>query len=225
MSKAFVLLALFGVILGVVGAILAVSSSPEEDAFAGARVPPPVYGDFDNPRRHIRETDSAEQNPLAAEAMYREMLETLVAGYARNGIAPAPVYSGWERFNIAPYPSATHGRRLVNNYVNALGAAEYGRFEQARTMPLGTVIAKDSFVVTEEGRRAAGPLFVMEKMAEGFNEVSGNWRYTMILPDGSLFGVTQGPGAEKVEFCIGCHLAREANDHLYFVPPTLRPGG
>ncbi|MDA0704295.1 MAG: cytochrome P460 family protein [Proteobacteria bacterium] len=225
MPKAFVLFLLLAILLGVVGAIVAVSIGTEEDLFAGVRVPPPVHGDLDQPPRHIWESDSAEPGPLAAEATYRAMLDSLVAGYAGAGETPAAAYSAWRRFNTAPYPSATHGRRLVNNYVNERGAAEYGRFEQARPMPVGTVIAKDSFVVTEEGRSAAGPLFVMEKMADGFNEVSGNWRYNMILPDGALFGVTRGSSAEKVEFCIGCHLAREADDHLYFVPPAFRPGG
>ncbi len=62
----------------------------------------------------------------------------------------------------------------------------------------------------------------MEKMAAGFSDDTGDWRYTMIMPDGSLFGVTKGEGAERVEYCIGCHLARERYDHLYFPPEEYR---
>jgi len=69
---------------------------------------------------------------------------------------------------------------------------------------------------------APGPLFLMEKMPAGFNYVSGDWRYTMIMPDGRIFGVTKGENAERVEYCITCHLAREDNDHLFFVPEAFR---
>ena len=44
----------------------------------------------------------------------------------------------------------------------------------------------------------------------------------MIMPDGELLGATNGPNAERVEYCIGCHLVREAYDHLYFLPTSHR---
>lgn len=58
----------------------------------------------------------------------------------------------------------------------------------------------------------------MEKMSEGFNKPSGDWKYTMVLPDGSVFGTTNGENSENVEFCIGCHAAKAALDHIFFVP-------
>lgn len=33
---------------------------------------------------------------------------------------------------------------------------------------------------------------------------------------------THGNDSERVDYCIGCHLAVEAQDHLYFVPPAYR---
>lgn len=225
MPRTFVLLLLMVAVLGVVGIVLTVSTEQQDTPLIGAQIPPPVHGDPEQPRRHLRETDAAVLAPVVAAAIYRDLREMLAAGYAAGGDPVAKAYTEWQRFNSSPYASATHGRRLVNNYVNETGAARYGRFEEAGPMPVGTVIAKDSFVVTEDGEIAPGPLFVMEKMAKGFHEVSGDWRYTMILPEGGLFGMTKGPGAEKVEFCIGCHLAREAFDHLYFVPKRLRAGG
>jgi hypothetical protein len=56
-----------------------------------------------------------------------------------------------------------------------------------------------------------------------FNPVSADWRYTLIRPDGRVLGTTNGEGSASVYYCISCHLAREANDHLYFVPPHARP--
>jgi len=68
----------------------------------------------------------------------------------------------------------------------AVGASQIARFEAAGRLPVGSVIAKDSFSVTETGGILLGPLFVMEKMPAGFNPASGDWRYTLIQPDGRI---------------------------------------
>jgi len=39
----------------------------------------------------------------------------------------------------------------------------------------------------------------MEKMPSGFSYVTGDWRYSMIMPDGSLFGETRGANDERVD--------------------------
>jgi hypothetical protein len=63
----------------------------------------------------------------------------------------------------------------------------------------------------------------MEKMEAGFNPDSDDWRYTLINPDGSVVGITNGPGTENVEFCVACHLpAAEDQDSLLFLPEDLR---
>ena len=63
----------------------------------------------------------------------------------------------------------------------------------------------------------------MEKMPPGFSAPARDWRYTMIMPDGSLFGTTNGDGGAKVEFCVTCHAtAGDAADHLFFVPEAYK---
>ena len=109
----------------------------------------------------------------------------------------------------------------VQNHVNETARA-YGNFEKAGKFPEGSVIAKDSFSITETVGILLGSLFVMEKMPRGFNYVSGDWKYSVIKPDGRLFGETNGKGSGRVEYCITCHLAREAFDHLFFVPEAVR---
>ena len=52
--------------------------------------------------------------------------------------------------------------------------------------------------------------------------MSGDWRYTQINPDGVLFGETKGADEERVDYCIGCHLAVEQQDHLFFIPAPYR---
>ena len=161
---------------------------------------------------------------MAAYDCIRRMMQ---AGYANAGLSSAAGedisgdYSGWERVSTSPYQAFTHGGRYVSNYVNALGAEAYRTWEEGGPAPVGTVLAKDSFTVTASGTVAAGPLFVMEKMAPGFNADSGDWRYGMVMPGGSLVGLTNGDGAGKVAFCIDCHLAAE-RDSMFFLPEDFR---
>ncbi len=150
------------------------------------------------------------------------MLDDMTAGYRLSGESTAGVYRTWRRYNKTPYRSATHGQRFVNNYANAL-AKGYGRYENSGALPEGAVLAKDSFAVTARGDVFSGPLFLMEKMPAGFDPKSRDWRYSMIMPDGSLFGTTKGEGSKRVEFCITCHeTAGAENDHLFFVPEEQR---
>jgi len=180
-----------------------------------------ISGDPDKPRRHFRIRRPARLEPDAAEEIYQSLADQLAAGYAAAGHPVARDYRAWRRYNSAPYPSATHGNLYINNYANETARA-YGAFEDAGVLPVGSIIAKDSFVVARDGEVRPGPLFVMEKMAKGFSYVSGDWRYTQINPDGVLFGETHGDDAERVEYCIGCHLAVEQQDHLFFVPDPYR---
>ena len=158
----------------------------------------------------------AAANPCSPQAMQAAAVPDDVASVARS-------YQGWTRVNTAPYVSATHGSRYVNNYPGPEAAQAYGEFEEIGAMPAGGRIAKDSFTVTPDGRVGVGPLFVMEKMAEGFNATSDDWRYAMIMPDGSLFGVTNGQGSQNVQFCAECHaLVADDQDSLFFLPEEFR---
>ncbi len=135
-----------------------------------------------------------------------------------SAIAASWVYRTWRRYNRTPYLSATHGNRYVNNYASAEARA-YGRGESAGTLPVGSLLAKDSFEVTELGDVLIGPLALMEKMAPGFHAEGRDWRYTMITPDGRLFGTTGGENSERVEYCRECHIAAgDEHDHLFFIP-------
>ncbi len=177
-----------------------------------------ISGDQKAPRRHFRLREPASLAPGEATHIYEIALKSLSAGYARSGVPGAEAYSGWRRYNSVPYLSSTHGNHYINNYANETARA-YG---SGKRLPVGSVIAKDSFSVTETGGILLGPLFLMEKMPQGFSYVSGDWKYSLIQPDGTLFGETNGSGSQRVQYCISCHLAVEAQDHLYFVPPEFR---
>jgi hypothetical protein len=78
------------------------------------------------------------------------------------------------------------------------------------------------YISETHGKVNYGPLFIMEKMKKGFNYVSGDWRYIMIMPDGSFMDETNGVDSKRVKYCIGCHLAKEKFDHLYFLTKEFR---
>ena len=191
-----------------------------------ALAPVAISGDVkaqdSGPTKHFSVGNPAELSDADAENIYRRLAGPLEKGYLLSNHPVARAYQSWSRFNTAPYRSETHGERFVNNYANGIGRA-YGLFEEAGDLPVGSVVAKDSFAVTAAGDVTGGPLFIMEKMPQGFNEKSRDWRYTMIMPDGSVFGVTNGADSRKVQFCITCHQRAGAeNDHLYFLPDAYR---
>jgi hypothetical protein len=165
-----------------------------------------------------------ELTDAESKAAYDCIRGILKAGYAKSGLDSAGFYQDWARYSRVAYQSATHGGRLVQNYGNAR-AKNYGKFEDAGRMAVGALIAKDSFSVTGDGKVGAGPLFLMEKMGGGFNKASGNWRYTLVMPDGNVFGTTNGKGSDNVAFCIECHAGNAELDHLFFLPEEYRVTG
>ncbi len=128
---------------------------------------------------------------------------------------------GWDEFSTQSYKSYTHGGRFVTNRANDVAAAGYDTFEDGGAMPVGSVLAKDSFAVTAQGMVQAGPLFVMEKMPSGFDEASQDWRYTLVMPNGQIVGTTNGAGSGNVAFCIECHVYAE-RDSMLFMPEEFR---
>ncbi len=164
----------------------------------------------------------AEVTDAEAVAVYDCLLKELKAAYAKSDNDIALSYMSWPRYSKQAYLSGTHGNRYVQNYANAEARA-YGAYEKAGTMPVGSAIAKDSFAVTADGKVTIGPLFLMEKMNAGFSPSSGDWRYTMIMPNGSVFGTTLGAGGAKVRFCAECHMSVTPDvDSMMFMPDEYR---
>jgi hypothetical protein len=176
----------------------------------------------EKPTRHFRVERPAALTGADALTIYNRILDDMVAGYRLSGVLYTAAYRLWRRYNTVPYRSSQHGERFVNNYTNSI-AGDYRLFEAAGNLPPGSILVKDSFAVTANGDVFSGPLFVMEKMATGFNPESRDWRYAMYMPDGSLFGTTNGEGSARVEFCIACHKeAGHEHDHLFYVPERYR---
>ncbi|MCH7806935.1 MAG: hypothetical protein IH995_07315 [Proteobacteria bacterium] len=169
-------------------------------------------------------TGSAESMELSGEeirATYGCLKGEMKAAYGMSSENGASEYQDWANYNTQPYISATHGGRYVNNYANAAAGA-YGKFEDAGPMPVGAILAKDSLTIDDAGKAAPGPLFLMEKMEIGFDPDFGEWKYTLILPDGTTWGVTNGKNSAGMKFCSDCHIAAEDFDFLFFMPDEFR---
>ena len=104
------------------------------------------------------------------------------------------------------------------NIVNEKGKG-YLKWEDAGVLPEGAVVAKPTIVGKANGTAKVGPLFIMEKMAKGWNKDSLDWKYTMILANGKTWGVTGGQNSNGMKFCADCHNAMgEDTDRASFPP-------
>jgi len=173
------------------------------------------------PKGHLTIENPNQLTAETAKKIYDGIADELAKAYAMAREATVEDYQSWRRLNVGPYLSATHGNRYVNNYANAR-AAGYGDLRPGERLAAGSVLAKDSFTVTAEGEVFAAALFLMEKLRPGTRPESGDWRYVMILPDGSYFGDTEGDNAALVAYCHTCHKNRASTDFLFQVPKRFR---
>lgn len=182
---------------------------------------PAVARDSFTPDRHFPLEDPARLDPAAAERAYASVVNDMANRFATSADPAAIYYRRWWRANRSPYLSTTHGNRYVNNYVN-LTARVYGTLPPGEPMPIGSVIAKDAISIDASGEILPGALALMEKKFEGYDKAARDWRYALILPDGSIFADSNGPNAAGTEFCVTCHAtAGDDADHLFFMPPNI----
>ena len=49
-----------------------------------------------------------------------------------------------------------------------------------------------------------------------------DWKYAMVMPNGSFFGGTKGRNGAKLKFCADCHNAVAEQDGMFFLPSKFR---
>lgn len=155
-------------------------------------------------------------------AVYECLLPEMTEAYGKASLLVTAKWPKWTNMARLSYRSDTHGGRFVANYANHVARGTYRNFDAVKAMPVGSIIAKPSFAVNANGTVAIGPLFAMEKMPAGFNAATADWRYAMVMPDGTLFGITGGKNADGLAYCHDCHAAAEANDMMLFLPEAYR---
>ena len=149
----------------------------------------------------------------AVAALYACMEGRMAEGYAAGGDPIAAAYRGWTAAATRPALAGPHGERFLQTFANDVAAEAYLRFREGDfAMPVGSVLAKESFAV-RDGTARVGPLFVMEKV-EGAAE-HGGWSYSAVQPDGTPMGISQG-------FCHDCHGGFEARDSMGYPLEEVR---
>lgn len=147
----------------------------------------------------------SELTGAEAQAVYDCLAEDLHAGYVKGPkrwIPPEFVkdYRNWTLASSIPAAPGFHGGRFLLTWVNQTGAASYLEYAENPTIPAGTVIAKESFTVNDDGKVSNGPLFIMQKVAAGQSEATNDWYYMAVAPNGSPMAVN------VVSACSECHM-------------------
>ncbi len=173
------------------------------------------------PGAHLAIKNPAILEKSEINKVYDELKERMAGGYDLSKLPIIKNYQSWKQYNNQPYISATHGQRYVNNYANRL-VTNYGKLKKGGAYPVGTVFAKDTITVTSQKKTYPGAIFIMEKLAKGKSPETADWRYVMVLPDGSMFGDTVGDQPEEVEYCHACHIQKSRQDYVFFVPKKYR---
>lgn len=123
--------------------------------------------------------------------------------YGASGHIFARDYLDWDRRDAAPIQSPPHNDRYVAVYANERATTQSPFLSKGKPQ-LGAVIATPSFSVANDGSVSAGPLVLLEKMQRGFLTYSGNWRYTVIAPDGQIVAVSKSLHHDDLPFCKTC---------------------
>lgn len=140
-----------------------------------------------------------------AQAVYDCIKDELHAGYTAGAAEGrhaelAGAYRGWTPASRVPAAPGFHGGRFLLTWVNDVGDEAYLQYAEDPEIPVGTLIAKESFEVSDEGKVVRGPLFLMEKVAEEKSPDTNGWYYMMVGADGAPQGIDPWVN------CNECHM-------------------
>jgi len=112
-----------------------------------------------------------------------------------------------------------HGNRFLKTFANDIAFEDYVKYrdEGGFSMPVGSILAKESWKVNKKGKPALGPLLIMTKVAPGEASKYGDWLYSGVNGKGKNFKVSQ-------KFCHDCHGAYEDQDFLGYPAEEVRLG-
>ncbi|HUF56565.1 MAG TPA: cytochrome P460 family protein [Thermohalobaculum sp.] len=158
-----------------------------------------------------------------AAALYDCLADAMVEGYRQGEKRWIPAefvdtYRAWGKAVTGPAAPGFHGGRFLLTWVNEAGYDEYVKYDtESAEMPVGTVIAKESFEVSDTGEATPGPLFIMQKVELEKTPETDGWYYMMVAPNGE-------PQAVPVmTACNECHANfGDAQDHLGYPVEDVR---
>lgn len=150
-------------------------------------------------------------------ALYACLEQKMADGYAKGGSEVGSDFRNWTVTSTRPAVEGSHGNRLLQTFANDKAAAQYLKFaEEGFTMPVGSVLAKESISFSKKKKTARpGPLFVMTKMETGSIPETDDWLYSGVQPNGKVMKIKQS-------FCHDCHTAWSAQDSLAYPLEEVR---
>jgi hypothetical protein len=166
------------------------------------------------------EKDPFDFDDAEVAALYECVADDLEAGYGANDHEIGAVYRTWGAGATGPALPGVHGERFLNTFINEVGYEQYIEYAYGDdfVMPVGTVIAKESYKLRKDGTPRLGPLLIMTKVEAGTEaEEFGNWVYSGVQPNGKNMGVKQS-------FCHDCHSAYADQDNLGYPLDHVRLG-
>jgi len=141
-----------------------------------------------------------------AQKVYDCLKDDLHAGYMQGDKRWIPAefvadYRSWTPASKVPANPGFHGGRFLFTYVSKPGDTEYLKFkDEDVNIPAGTVIAKESFAVNDQGQVQKGPLFIMQKVEAGKSPETMDWYYMAVAPNGASMNVP------VMTACNKCHV-------------------
>lgn len=163
-------------------------------------------------------TPNAKVSDAEVDRIYEAARASLIAGYQDGSNEIAAAYPAWEAGSTAPRKPGVHSARYMMTYVNSVGFDTYVEYANADTeMPIGSVIAKESFLLKGAGTFRPSPLFTMEKVAISEAPETDGWIYGRVNSKGR-----QMPTGQK--FCHACHVAYTGQDALGYPARDVRIG-
>ena len=160
----------------------------------------------------------AQLTDQEANEIYKKARAALIAGYQKGGNDIAAAYPDWKAASTLPAKPGVHSGRYMMTYVNDLGYADYVEYGQQNVdLPIGAIIAKESFKIKERSGFFPAPLFTMEKVGTAKAPHTDGWYYGRVNINGREMGTSQ-------KFCHSCHEAFSTQDSLGFPVKRARIG-
>ncbi len=151
--------------------------------------------------------DDFEQPDI--DKLYECVKDQMKESYGKQGHEIGSIYTTWKVTATGPANPGTHGNRFLLTYANDIAFDEYVKYQDEGnfSMPVGSILAKESYKIDKEGKPRLGPLLIMTKLEAGKAAEYGDWLYSGVNPAGKEFKISQS-------FCHDCHGLFEDQDSL-----------
>jgi hypothetical protein len=159
--------------------------------------------------------DDFEQADI--DQLYSCLKDKLAEGYGAQGHEVGSVYRDWQVAATGAAAPGPHGNRFLLTFANETAFAQYVKYNEdgGFSMPVGSVLAKESFTLSKKQKPRRGPLLIMTKVAAGEADEFGNWVYSGVNGKGKAMKVKQS-------FCHDCHVAYEDQDSMGYPDSDVR---